>query len=97
MRYLLEVASRALPGREEEYDRWYGDVHVGEVLALPGFETCARYRRADGTGLLAHYAVETNDPAALLQSLFDATPTFRMTDAIDVESVRFAFLQPIDA
>ena len=34
--YTLQVTSRALAGREEDYDRWYADVHMGEVLALPG-------------------------------------------------------------
>lgn len=98
-RLILAVTSRAVPDREAAYDRWYADVHVGEVLSLAGFVDCRRYRRLgmDGqpTGAWdAHYGVETDDPAALLQSLFAATPTFAMSDAIDIGSVSFAFLQP---
>ena len=98
-RYLLQVSSRAVPGREEEYDRWYGDIHVGEVLALPGFDGCERYRQLTGDGRptgesVAIYTVTTDDPAALLQSLFDATPTFRLTDAMDTASVQFTWLKP---
>lgn len=100
MRYLLEVSSRALPGREADYDRWYGDVHVKDVLALPGFESAQRFRRlaSDGqeTGeFVALYTVETGDPAALLQSLFAASATMQLTDALDSASPRFAFLAPL--
>lgn len=98
-RYVLHITSRALPGRDEEYDRWYGETHVGEVLALPGFLSCDRYRelgmdgRPTGT-FVAQYQVETDDPAALLQALFTAAPTMKMTDSIDRDSTAFAFLQP---
>lgn len=99
MRYILHVTSRAHQGREAEYDRWYGEVHVGEVLGIPGFLACKRYiaLSMDGqeTGeFVAQYEVETDDPAALLQSLFAASATMRMTEAIDASSVRFAFLRP---
>ena len=95
--YTLQVTSRALAGREEDYDRWYADVHMGEVLALPGFVSGTRYRQLgmDGqpTGVfVVQYAVETDDPAALLQSLFAASATMRLTDAIDPASPSFTFL-----
>ncbi len=102
MRYQLEVSSRAVPGREADYNRWYDETHVREVLALPGFLACQRYTRiaagspgspADGESV-AFYEVETDDPHALLQSLFAASPNMQLTDAIDVQSVRFEFLKP---
>jgi len=43
LRYILQVSTRALAGREEEFNRWYGEVHVGEVLAVPGFSSCRRF------------------------------------------------------
>lgn len=99
MHYILAVTSRALPGREAEYNRWYDDIHVGEVLALTGFLSCERFRVLDGEGretgeFIAHYHVETDDPAALLQNLFAAAATMRMTDAIDTQSGGFTFLKP---
>lgn len=99
MRYIVEVSSRALPGRDAEYDRWYGEVHVGEVLALPGFKSVERFRRLSMAGeptgeFVALYTVETDDPGGLVQSLFAATPTMTLTDAMDPESPRFHILQP---
>jgi len=100
MRHILEISSRALPGREEDYDLWYRTIHVREVLALPGFESVERYRRLGPSGaadgeFVALYTVETDDPPALLQSLFDATPAMQLTDAIDPQSPRFEFLLPL--
>jgi hypothetical protein len=99
MRYILEISSRALPGREAEYDRWYGDVHVKDVLALPGFQSAERFRRLGGDGqetgeFVALYTVETDAPADLLQSLFAASATMQLTDSIDPVSPRFEFLAP---
>ena len=100
MRYLLEISSRALPGREADFDRWYGDVHVKDVLALSGFEGVQRFRRLGSDGqetgeFVALYTVETEDPAALLQSLFAAAAGMQRSDAIDPSSPRFEFLAPI--
>lgn len=99
MRYILSVSSRAVEGRQADYDQWYDDVHVGEVCALPGFLSCERFRALDMEGketgeCISHFTVETDDPAALLQSLFAATPTMRLTDAIDPNSAQFSFLKP---
>ena len=43
---------------------------------------------------VAQYEVETEDPAALLKSLFAATPTMRLTDTLDPASPSFSFLVP---
>jgi hypothetical protein len=99
MRYQLEVSSRAHPGREEEYAGWYDDVHVGDVLRVPGFLSCQRYRRvAHGAAVdgefVAIYEVECDNPQDLLQTLFAAAAGMRLTDAIDPSSPRFEFLQP---
>ncbi len=96
---ILSVSSRAVAGREADYDAWYEDIHAPEVTALPGFLSYERFRQLDMEGketgeFIAHYTVETDDPAALLQSLFAAAPTMRMTDSIDLESPRFTFLRP---
>ena len=102
MRYILQVSSRAMPGRDADYDKWYEDTHMGDVLALDGFVGCERFRKPvqeqDGQfEYVAHYEVETDNPDALLQSLFAAAPDMTMTDAIDPASARFEFLEPVGA
>ena len=99
-RYLLAVTSRSLSGREKDYRDWYENTHVGEVLALPGFLSCQIHLVVkDGAisagEMVAHYTVETDSPAALLDSLFAAAPTMKLTDNIDPESAVFTFLKPL--
>lgn len=100
MHYLLQVISRAMPGRDDEYNAWYDDIHIHEVLGVPGFNACARYKRS-GPGVdgppeyVAVYEVETDDPQALMGSLLQATARMQMTDSIDQTTARFEFLEPI--
>jgi hypothetical protein len=46
-RHVLLVHSNPAPGREDEYNAWYDDEHLEEVLAVPGFVAARRYRVAD--------------------------------------------------
>lgn len=90
-----------MPGREEEYDRWYRAVHMNDVLALPGIVSAQRFRKLGRPSqapaeFVATYTVETADPPALLQSLFAAAATMTLTNAMDPASPRFEFLMSPD-
>ena len=100
MRYIMSVSSRAVPGREDDYNRWYDEIHRVEMCELPGILSCYRFRQLDMEGretgeFIAQYEVETEDPAVLLESVFAAAPTMSLIDAIDPASARFTFLKPI--
>lgn len=98
MRYVLQVISRAKPGREADYEEWYAGTHLKDVLSLPGFLSCRRYYQ-EGPGSVpppkhvAAYEVETDDPARFMDALFAASASMAMTDAIDLETARFEFLR----
>ncbi|MQY18785.1 DUF4286 family protein [Nocardia macrotermitis] len=38
------VNSRAIAGKDEEYNTWYSTVHVPEMLAIDGVSGCTRHR-----------------------------------------------------
>jgi hypothetical protein len=46
-KYQMIVMSNAVPGREDEYNKWYTEVHVPDVLKVPGVVAAQRYRLAD--------------------------------------------------
>lgn len=77
-RSLHIVFSRPPEGvSDEEFNRWY-DVHLHEILSVPGWLAATRYRLdpvvADGAvryRYLAIYEIE-GDPAQALQGLADA-------------------------
>lgn len=39
------------PSRSGEYNDWYENTHVPEILSIPGFITAKRYKSADGSYL----------------------------------------------
>jgi hypothetical protein len=74
---ILVVVTSPVAGREAEYNRWYTDVHLADVLRVPGFTAAQRFKLgANGpSGLpgsyLAIYEYETESDGAELQSAFD--------------------------
>jgi hypothetical protein len=47
--YLSVVTVDIEAGVEKEFNRWYDEVHVPEVLACPGWEQGARYVAVEGS------------------------------------------------
>ncbi|MDE2372144.1 MAG: hypothetical protein KGN16_24465 [Burkholderiales bacterium] len=45
--YAMFVAIDAVPGREAEFNRWYDEQHLPDVLRIPGFRSARRYRLID--------------------------------------------------
>jgi hypothetical protein len=87
----MVVMSRPTAGREDEYNEWYQNVHLGELVALPGFKSAQRFRRARSLveggvyPYLAVYELETDDIDSVLNGLRDAAAGNRLTmsDALD--------------
>lgn len=42
-RHIFLAWTNAVPGHEDEFNAWYEDRHVVEVLATPGFITAQRF------------------------------------------------------
>ncbi len=79
VRAVLSVQTHpASPDREAEYHRWYDDVHLAEVLALPGMTAASRFRADDGS-FVALYEYEADDPQSVLAALGSAMADGRIT------------------
>lgn len=70
-RWLLTVESNCCdPSRENEFNDWYDNVHLPDILETPGFLRAVRYENtspAEGQGrFLAMYEIETDDLASTL-------------------------------
>lgn len=78
------ITTDVVPGREEDFNRWYADVHVPEILVCPGWRGVRRYRSVDGDpAFLAIYDLED-------ESRPFATPEYETAVGWDeqVESLR---------
>lgn len=98
----LIVFTEPTPGRDDEYNRWYDEVHLREVLEVEGFVSAQRFALADaqiGGGdaappgrYLAIYDVEADDLEAALEKLNAGSATMEMSDALDMGSAQaFAY------
>jgi hypothetical protein len=93
--YLLLVYSRPVAGQEAAYHQWYDGTHLADVIAVPGFKAAARYvpvplppaTQTSGE-YLAIYEIKTDDPAATMAALVEASSTMFLSPAIDLPSVR---------
>lgn len=58
----MVVRSGPAEGREDEFNRWYDEVHLPEILAVPGFVSGRRYRATAESEYpyLAVYEIETD-------------------------------------
>jgi len=88
----LFVFSNPVEGREDEYNDWYDDVHMREVLEVDGFVACQRFAVDPGTEgaparYLAVYEIDAADPAAAYATLQNSVSEMNVTDAIDRSSV----------
>lgn len=97
------------PEREDEFNRWYNQVHLADVLKVDGYVAATRYELQDielFEGLerptrkyMAIYEMETDDIAAAGARLRDAFLTGQMEiiDAIDFAGTLAGFYQAITA
>jgi hypothetical protein len=97
---MMLVSSKAVPGREGEYLEWYLGTHLREVCAVPGFISGKLYTCSGPDGmptgeLNAVYEVEARPPSELFAALMARREEMILSDALDVTSVKFTFLEPV--
>jgi hypothetical protein len=90
-KYVFCVFTNAVEGREAEYNDWYTNTHLADVVAVPGFVAAQRFKvEAAGQHGPAHrylaiYEVETDDLEATKAALMNAAKSGAMpvSDALD--------------
>jgi hypothetical protein len=67
---ILLVEMRAMPGHEEEFDRWANEIHSPEVVAFDGFLSARRFRPLGHDGpLVTIYEMEADDLDAAREAM----------------------------
>ncbi len=93
---------------EDEYNDWYNNVHLNDVVAVDGFVSAQRFRivNVDALGetpqpshrYLALYEVETDDLDAVARELTTrAGDAMVISPALDASSALAFFVEPIAA
>lgn len=98
-KHLLIVLTNPVDGREAEFNEWYTNRHLDDVLRIPGIVAAQRYALSPVQPMasplpwtyFALYEIETNDLKATIQSLGDRSGTTLMplSDAMQPELQAF--------
>jgi len=103
-RFNLLVLTNAVPGREEEFNAWYSDVHLADVLRVPGIVAAQRFRQAGHQRdpgpypwqYLAIYECETEDVREVIAGLKARSGTAEMPLSDAMEAERYVcFFEPV--
>ncbi len=60
------------PAREAEFNKWYDEIHLPDILKTPGYTGATRYENSDPSEgqpkFLAAYHIETDDIDAVMKA-----------------------------
>ncbi|WP_433607146.1 hypothetical protein ACQP2P_31995 [Dactylosporangium sp. CA-139114] len=91
----LLIYTGPVPGLEADYHRWYDEVHVAEVLALPGFVAAGRYATDGPARFAALYTIESDDIDATIRIFDERRADFSMPPSLDPGSVEIHLLRAL--
>lgn len=98
-KYLFLAFTNPAQGQEGEFNRWYDEQHIPDVIDVPGFVSARRFRLDDyqyplnqvpnNHRYLALYEIETDDVGRTLEELRGriGTPKMVMSDALDLSGL----------
>ncbi len=86
------VFSYPVEGMEEEYNQWYNNVHLKEVLQIEGFNSAQRFELTSSQLIeeqeykyLAMYEIDSDDVESATQRLIEAASWLDMSPALDLK------------
>lgn len=100
-RYFYFVFTRAKPGQDKEFNHWYSERHIFDLVAIPGIAAAQRFRLVDSLSRapMADYLAiyEFSDLELALAGIAERRGTDRMpsTEAIDREASRGVVFRPL--
>lgn len=102
--YLFVVFTNPVDGREDDYNAWYTNQHLGDVLKVPGLVSAQRFKFAGSpTGAepphryMALYKVEADHWKTASDAIGRAVGSgaMIMSDAVDLAGVNSFYVTPI--
>lgn len=89
MKNIVLVLTEPTPGKLDEFNEYYENLHLDEVLATTGWDTAKRFELVDEAGgkcplkHLAVYEVATDDPGDIIPALNRSRPERQQSSALN--------------
>ena len=97
--YQMIVMTNPVAGRDDEFNRWYDEVHIGDVLKVEGVRGARRFRAVDSGPwrYAAIYDLDIEAPNEVMAEILRRWKTDQMpgTDAFDDSNFIMTIVEPI--
>ena len=103
-KHVYVILTNSVDGKDDEYNDWYTNQHLDDVLRCVGFTSAQRFRLDETTPAqtsahryLAIYEIETDDIGAVNAALIAAagTPALPLSPAMDLRTMNAWYFQAI--
>lgn len=91
-KYCLVVITTPVQGKDDEFNDWYTNQHIPDVLRVPGFISAQRLKIMPETSdlpgrYIAIYQMETDDPGACVEDLVSRAgqPGLALSSALNLD------------
>lgn len=92
-KYKMLVLSNPVVGREDEFNTWYNEQHLGDVVKIPGFVSAQRFKLViplceNPWQYCAVYEIEAESPQMAIEELMRRSGTEKLpvSDAMDART-----------
>jgi len=90
--YILTTFSKPVPGLEEDYNRWYDEIHIVQLLEIPGINAAQRFKPRVGLNTtdspyLTIYDIKVEAIEALMQLMQEKGKDMDISPSLDLTSV----------
>jgi hypothetical protein len=99
-KYKLVVLSNAVAGREDEYNDWYTNQHLDDVVAIPGFASAVRMKHLTPVAgdfahkYLAIYEIDAPDAETAVKALMDSSAAgMFISESLDMSTIQCAVFE----
>jgi hypothetical protein len=96
--YKLIVLSDPLDNRDAEFNTWYDNIHLPDVLKVDGIVAAQRFKLKSGDRwrYCALYEIESDDPQKVVTELESraGTEAMPLSDAFDMGNYYMALAEP---
>ena len=89
MKHLCLVLTEPVPGKEAQFDDYYENLHLDEVLTSTGWKSAQRFVLKDQVGrecplsYLALYEVDADDPADVIRTMNETRAQRQQSDSLN--------------
>ena len=99
---IIVVKTKPLEGKEKEYNDWYSNVHLKEVVSIKGFKSAERFKLTKAQlfddqlfKYLAIYEIDNDNVEATIKRLNEAASTLTMEPVVDLEDLQVSIFESI--